>query len=1128
MSSDRNENEEEPSSPEYEQSFVKRMTNILPSTITKWFVNSSSCIKRSAKRSMNIEDNNSVLDSSRLGDETPAAKKMKLTPMSLNNSFPKMASSSTNTDITSTVITQPQKRNSISKRDMNPSTFESEPDELGEFNSEIVSKVVHFLNNALSSGDNSVTRTRKSLFDNSEIDGRKTENSNMPSYGSTFYSGKTVYGGAASNTHVVSPQINEEKTASNKVESSESLTKSISAKKIMDMLENYSSPLSEAKRISQYVNRDKSLTPNTIKQSENSFKTQELYVPHYASILSTKRKSRFMDTTNTARQLTASHSSTSKPSRNKLSNANGETYNKSVKQMKQKIVVPDPLPVNLTAALEINSDKLPNFTTFIKSSGVPNNTPAYESKNTADTTDSLKIDERSNSKNSHVDLEKPAHVFSINKKIPEFSFTNPEKCVEKVVKDAIKFSKSNAMGQENETKENNSTMFDGKQLEDNSKIHLSTTYEITQKRQQENQEVNEKSMVLETQKPDKTWNCDICWFVNNSMAKQCIACATVPTTESVSKESEKQATTNFMNKDNLLSKITKAQTEKWTCPICLVHNSNDKSRCVCCAAEKISNKVPAKFNFGTSNTTFKFGIDLKVNKDKKTIQETNNTVSPQPSLSILETIPKTCTDVFSNKVAEPETSMPLTPQSMVFTYNVCEAIQLPTKSTMVENTATTIKATVTEAPTFNAPQSENKDSQKETNFPVTNFFKSIESSNTFQKCSDTISKPLFGNFQLPSSTPLFTSSTHQGFLNSENQISLITASRTLFPETSSESTTVYSDYRLSEKVETTTPKVTLSIPRFSFGLANTQITTATSTKPSFNLTFVSSNKTSTPNVFNNTFTIPVPDKISSNFAAPPVPIVSETLRPMSNILPTSMTNTAMLGGNGLSGNTFVNDNPQNNSGSNLSNTTAQQTSSPGLFGIQNENNATNTNTNTNTNANANAIPNGQETSEFFLGSNMPASVYNNNVGVSTFGNHGQETGVFGMSIQFTDNAFSNSIPNSSFPVIFGNSLANSTIAPATSMFQQPSDSQIAGGFGAPSPFDTNVNRSVSQPSLNLSNGQSSRGVFGFTQPAQQQPQPVGVYGFTGAPVPQVQFKVGSAPNTTARRMRKAVRRTTQR
>lgn len=72
-------------------------------------------------------------------------------------------------------------------------------------------------------------------------------------YASPFYNKKTKYGGASS-AYMNQPNIKHRKNASvTNDNSNDNITISQSARRVLDLLENYSSPLMEAKRISQIM-----------------------------------------------------------------------------------------------------------------------------------------------------------------------------------------------------------------------------------------------------------------------------------------------------------------------------------------------------------------------------------------------------------------------------------------------------------------------------------------------------------------------------------------------------------------------------------------------------------------------------------------------------------------------------------------------------------------------------------------------------------------------------------------------------------------------------------------------------------------------------------------------------------
>lgn len=86
---------------------------------------------------------------------------------------------------------------------------------------------------------------------------------------SPFYRGNITYGGAAS-SYLNQPNIKSSKTTKVNETSKHDNTISYSARCVMDLLEHYSSPLLEAKRISPYVTSQNKSMENTSLPCEKS------------------------------------------------------------------------------------------------------------------------------------------------------------------------------------------------------------------------------------------------------------------------------------------------------------------------------------------------------------------------------------------------------------------------------------------------------------------------------------------------------------------------------------------------------------------------------------------------------------------------------------------------------------------------------------------------------------------------------------------------------------------------------------------------------------------------------------------------------------------------------------------
>lgn len=95
--------------------------------------------------------------------------------------------------------------------------------------------------------------------------------------GSPFYPGRTMYGGAASSSYINQPNIKRQTVAVvNESKSNDDTAISSSARRIMDLLESYSSPLMEARRIPLYTKPKNDGFRNTSTDSSSPYKNESL------------------------------------------------------------------------------------------------------------------------------------------------------------------------------------------------------------------------------------------------------------------------------------------------------------------------------------------------------------------------------------------------------------------------------------------------------------------------------------------------------------------------------------------------------------------------------------------------------------------------------------------------------------------------------------------------------------------------------------------------------------------------------------------------------------------------------------------------------------------------------------
>ncbi|XP_028178375.1 nuclear pore complex protein Nup153 isoform X1 [Ostrinia furnacalis] len=622
------------SSNETNNSFVRNVTSrvsgLLPATITKWFSSPSSSNANGSTAAADATDSSTEDEAPESPITTePPPKRMKFSTAGNYNNF----GSSDPNCIPAGIDTVDHPPYSTVQSAPTRSTFRKEANyvsstpirapneesviERNERESTLLNKS---RTSVISAGPSvGLGNKRKSLFNanNKEASMRALEttanntrvDTKAPCFkpallGSPFYPGQTMYGGASTSVYINQPNIKHKKVALvNESSSSDNTAISHSARRILDLLENYSSPLMEARRLSQIVNNSSSKNDtsnsSTISGSPYSnkvisYKTQELHAPNIATILRLKQRSRLMDTTNAARQIIASHSSTSdyigqpyasvithkeravtEPSKmttkvkNRLTRAKrGES------DMEEQTITPVSLP---TGVLQIDKDNLPKFHFDIpvpKPAPTSMPTPKFTIVGTANKTDktpaAANSDEMDSSKpnvsnNNVYKFSSPVRISRattiISSTPPKFKFGSPERGVDKPKSD-------------NDKKDHNPSYVIGLP------------------------KVTEKLPIRKS----ADWKCPDCWVCNKPEVNNCVCCGT----KQPPKEATKPKETEKPNET--------AQPLK--CAICkLADRQFNSEKCVNCDKIKFSNSI--KMNFPTAASSNWNCADCWVSNDEK-------------------------------------------------------------------------------------------------------------------------------------------------------------------------------------------------------------------------------------------------------------------------------------------------------------------------------------------------------------------------------------------------------------------------------------------------------------------------------------------------------------------------------
>ncbi|XP_063633295.1 nuclear pore complex protein Nup153 [Cydia splendana] len=1345
------------SSGESNNSFVKNVTSrvsgLLPATITKWFSSPRSSANGSAGGADATDS--STEDEGTESPVQPPNKRMRREERSFGSADASCVTNNVETIESSTQYTvqSPPGRTTF-RRETNFVSTPIRPDETTvdrtADRTDKDSTATFTQNTTAASIGLSASRKRKSLFgdktqelsDATQKAYAKTSSNTLrdprqPTFkptllGSPFYAGKTTYGGAAS-SYINQPNISQrQNTTVKEAPSTSDNNMSTSARRILDLLESYSSPLMDAKRIPHYtrptrqeVLKRHSETSNSHSllspyNKTNSYKTQELHVPSIASILRLKQRSRLDDSTNAARQLVASHSSsspdylpypTAAKNRDQSEVDGNSKFTTKVKTKRTRIhgneanaletetITPVELP---KAVLQIDPNNLPNFSIPVasKSSSIekPTLTMPFATSTFAPKTTSVEISKsETTSSNSIYNFANPVRITSESPKPtstpPKFTFGSPERSIDKPLVSEKTSEPSIILGASKESEKKTEAPAADWSCPDcwvknksdaascvccghKHRAAAAATPALPAKcslcklaNTQPNSDkcVNcAKVQVNNIAKPLKAdtiakWSCKDCWASNDDASDKCACCGaanpkkqstqTVPAVEKSGGMCSKCFSTKNSNgtcskcaeskPDNTFKIVLKSQANKWECEHCLVRNDSDKTKCVCCEAERSgAPKQPEKkqFNFGTVNTTFKFGIDPKVQeanlakisekpaetKDKVEESETNNNVLAKapPTFSFGIPAKKTEDQLDASKAAEKAAETP----KATFTFGVPKQNSLaptspPAPMFGIPNKLTDVskesekkdKPEEKEKPALNDKPEEAKKADEPAKPPVMMFGSApladksmtnqlLSTAFTLKKDAPSASLSLATTNATSASLSLATTSTPAPILTfsapktgSAEKTGLFGAAATsapattisFVPTTTASATSSLSMFQktdekpintIFQKSEPSTTAPTSIFPKsdapaasgaapapaatpmFSFGSSQAQ----SGEKPSFNFTFGSSNKSDVfkPPTFAAKDSSTTINKFSLGGSSTENPLAPNPVAGGNGL---SATN-SLTSGNGLSVNPLA---------VGLSPGNGLSAAAPSIFGsaIQKENSWTPPNNSAANPFNANATTNSAPkpfsfgSSTPFSGTSAPAFGTNNtqtstpafgsNLATSppAFGSATQPaaapafgasqtaaTPAFGSIVQSTPNIFGMpsqnsqpsifSTPNQNSTGMFGSPTQPAQAPPALGMFGRPNVGATPT-FGTPNPsIPTFEAPSVPAPapSFNFGTPQTSSFMFG-QQPQQQAQQPqTGVYNFgaAGGQAAQVQFSMGSAPSAGMRRVRRGLRRTSQR
>ncbi|XP_033356538.1 nuclear pore complex protein Nup153 isoform X4 [Bombus vosnesenskii] len=473
---------------------------------------------------------------------------------------------------------------------------------------------------------------------------------------SPFYSGNTTFGGANAaglykrgrnlfnSSNEIQLQVPKRTSVEVKPSNTDSSGMSQTAKKILEALEHFSSPITDAKKIPLKMMNN--ISPTNKKRSREEMTsttkvglrhlTRELTVPTIPDILKLRRRQKLQDTTAAARKIVSARSEPPPPQEYHLrtqidedSKHHGKIKTKAANLEQEDTVEPVNLP---NIPLPISS--LPNFNfmsstntnigdksntgeedtfTFASPIKVTNTTKNLKSINNFTFSSPISADKESVDKSSNSD--------SPLKRVGVKS-TSSNDYVPPVTQNFIWSGSSTAPRLKEKIKNNDKTIpITSNELKSGSVMDILCSKSSTTKAEKSDEsktqlESNKESTNNKTNAIDKViiesvrnvqsniqdtsimWECSECLFKNNNSETQCFACKITRPSFKDKKTSELSISSNVSESkttanDNFGSQF-KLSSNQWECTSCFVRNKQTDTKCAACSALKPDTKQETK------------------------------------------------------------------------------------------------------------------------------------------------------------------------------------------------------------------------------------------------------------------------------------------------------------------------------------------------------------------------------------------------------------------------------------------------------------------------------------------------------------------------------------------------------
>ncbi|XP_076248713.1 uncharacterized protein LOC143188388 [Calliopsis andreniformis] len=400
------------------------------------------------------------------------------------------------------------------------------------------------------------------------------------------------------------------------------------AKKILEALEHFSSPITDAKKIpvkmlNNTANKKRTREEETLPKTKVGLRhlTRELTVPTIPDILKLRRRQKLEDTTVAARRIVSARTVPAPPQEYQLrTNADedtkhqgkvkGKSTNLDQEETVEPVNLPNiPLPIsnlpnfNFTPSVDIKAKdksflKADDTFTFASPIKVSNTTKNLKSINNFTFSSPISADKQ------------PTDNFSdaTSKKISAKLDTPSSSCTPTVTQNFMWSGSSTAPRPKEKAKNEESTIpaASGKLKSGSVMDILLPKSDKTESEKSKDTTVLSKSkddIKMTNSKPQQDslfmWECSECLIKNNNSETKCSACKTAKSSFKDSKVSEASSTLSSNNQSKINASDSfgaqfKLSSNQWECTSCFVRNKETETKCCACNSPKPGSKTETK------------------------------------------------------------------------------------------------------------------------------------------------------------------------------------------------------------------------------------------------------------------------------------------------------------------------------------------------------------------------------------------------------------------------------------------------------------------------------------------------------------------------------------------------------